>query len=420
MQHSIYLHIPFCTHRCAYCDFNTYTGLEELVPDYVDALCREVELVGQEAPSGIEAHTVFLGGGTPSLLSAEQVARILKAIQSAFPVTDEAEITLEANPGTVSLNSLQALRAAGANRISLGVQSANGQELRMLERTHDFGEVLRAVADARRAGFDNLNLDLIYGLPEQAVETWLTSLRRVLDLHPEHLSAYCLSLEHGTPFGKWAQRGLMPVPDVDLAADMYDLASQELKAAGYEQYEISNWALPEHQCRHNLQYWRGEPYLGFGAGAHGYAAGQRYFNALAIREYIARVSGRVLDGKAFWGPGRAGPEGGPAFPWSPAAVHRHHQNIDDEMSEYMIMGLRLTGEGVSESRFAVRFGKTLAQVYSRRLAKLAGQGLIETVGQQETEAVPDRGGHGSGPQVRVRLTQRGRLLGNRVFAEFVT
>ena len=232
MRHSIYVHVPFCTHRCAYCDFNTYAGLDELIPAYVDATCREVELVGKGAPSDCDAHTVFFGGGTPSLLSAGQVERVLGAIRGAFRVEEGAEVTLEANPGTVTFLSLQEMRRAGVNRVSMGVQSANGEELRLLERTHDFGDVLRSVADARMAGFDNLNLDLIYGLPEQDLETWGTTLRRILDLQPEHVSAYCLTLEHGTPFGKWAQRGLMPVPDPDAAADMYELAEHVLTSAG--------------------------------------------------------------------------------------------------------------------------------------------------------------------------------------------
>ncbi len=207
MRHSLYIHIPFCTHRCAYCDFNTYAGLEGLIPAYVEALCRELKLVGRQAPADCSVHTVFLGGGTPSLLSGKQVRRILDAIRRHFQLERGAEVTMEANPGTVAVRELTRMRGAGVNRISLGVQSANAEELRMLERTHNFGHVLNAVSDARRAGFTDLNLDLIYGLPEQALTTWKTTLERVLELHPEHISSYCLTLEHGTPFGRWAQRG---------------------------------------------------------------------------------------------------------------------------------------------------------------------------------------------------------------------
>ena len=424
MPHSIYLHIPFCAHRCAYCDFNTYAGQEELIPAYVDALHREVELVGNRAPSDLTAHTVFFGGGTPSLLSAGQVGHLLAAVRSAFHLEAGAEVTLEANPGTVEFQTLMELRGAGVNRISLGVQSANGEELRMLERSHDFGDVLRSVADARMAGFDNLNLDLIYGLPEQNLATWRTTLARILDLRPEHISAYCLTLEHGTPFGRWAQRGLLPLPDPDAAADMYELADDVLSSAGYEQYEISNWARPGHRCRHNLQYWTGEPYLGLGAGADGYAVGHRYSNVLAIREYVSRLAPTMCDetaqAKTKASSSSQRPGGIGAYPCSPAAVDRHRQSMADEMAEYMIMGLRLTTEGVSELGFFSRFGRALSEVYARPLDTLHTQGLIEKVASPEAISGPALAGQEVASNVRIRLTKRGRLLGNRVFAEFVT
>ena len=423
MLHSIYIHIPFCTHRCAYCDFNTYAGQDELIPAYVDALCREVELVGNGAPQDCAAHTVFFGGGTPSLLSARHVERVLGAIRSAFHVEQGAEVTLEANPGTVALQALEEMRKAGVNRLSMGVQSANGEELRMLERTHHFGDVLRSVADARLAGFDNLNLDLIYGLPEQDLQTWERTLRRILDLRPEHISAYCLTLEHGTPFGTWARRGLMPIPDPDVAADMYELASDILESQGYGQYEISNWAHPGHQCRHNLQYWKGGAYLGFGAGAHGYADGHRYSNVMAIREYIARLSAGDGDSsppgdrEASAAAGIAAAEA--AYPCSPAALERHLQSNADDMAEFMIMGLRLTHEGIDETTFLSKFGRGLQDVYGRQLSKLSALGLIEFAGRWGTKARALEHGVERSPARRIRLTRRGRLLGNRVFSEFV-
>lgn len=282
--YSIYLHIPFCTHRCGYCDFNTYAGLESLMPAYTRALCAEIELAGQAAgelpPAGRSspAHTIFFGGGTPSLLPSGQVERILDALERSFDLQPGCEISMEANPGTLSQEYLHDLRRIGVNRLSLGVQSAHPGELRLLERIHDYGDVTRSVSWARQAGFDNLNLDLIFGLPEQTLETWQRTLELALGLAPEHLSMYALTLEHGTPFGAWARRGLLSTPDPDLAADMYEWASDQLAQAGYQQYEISNWARCDSAgnllaCRHNLQYWRNLPYLGLGAGAHGYAAG---------------------------------------------------------------------------------------------------------------------------------------------------
>lgn len=214
-----------------------------MIPAYVDALIREIELVGRQGGQLSElltVGTVFFGGGTPSLLSGPQIASVMDALRSAFAFSAGLEATIEANPGTISPQKLDAIHKAGINRISFGVQSANTEELRMLEREHDFFTVIEAVSTARKAGFDNLNLDLIYGLPEQTLKSWQSTVKRTLELHPEHISAYELTLEHGTPFGKWAQRGLLPLPDPDLAADMYEWTMEYLGVNGYEQYEISN------------------------------------------------------------------------------------------------------------------------------------------------------------------------------------
>jgi len=429
---SLYLHIPFCTHRCAYCDFNTYAGQEEMIPAYVEALCKEIEYVGLRAerrPSDsetaveetLQVHTIFFGGGTPSLLSPKQFESIFKSIRANFTLTKDAEITIEANPGTVSYANLIELRKIGINRISYGVQSANTEELHMLERAHNFFDVIEAVTSARKAGFNNLNLDLIYGLPEQTLQTWKTTVKRILDLHPEHISAYALTLEHGTPFGRWASKGLLPLPDPDLAADMYEWASEILEVNDYVQYEISNWAMdhrtsnvdgqyatfdvrlltPAFACRHNLQYWRGLPYLAFGAGAHGYANGYRYSNVLRTKTYIDRLAD--FDQRAS----------NIAFPLSPAAVNHHKQSIEDDMSEFMMTGLRLTQEGVSEEEFQIRFGRSLQEVYGKEIDDLLKLGLIESSSSIRAECYAIEAGGG------IRLTKRGRLLGNQVFMRFV-
>jgi oxygen-independent coproporphyrinogen-3 oxidase len=416
--YSLYLHIPFCVHRCAYCDFKTYAGQEEMIPAYVDALIREIEFVGNQFTNyqftnhQIPVHTIFFGGGTPSLLSPKQFESILRAIRDNFILTDDAEITIEANPGTCSFAHLLDLRSIGINRISFGVQSANMEELRMLERAHNFFDVIEAVTSARRAGFDNLNLDLIYGLPGQTLETWRTTVRRILDLHPEHISAYALTLEHGTPFGRWSARGLLPLPDPDLAAEMYEWAGEAFETSGYMQYEISNWARHKgtsvlenssfilhpssFACRHNLQYWRGLPYLAFGAGAHGYANGYRYANALRIKTYIDRLApdDRLLN---------------TVFPLSPAAVNHHKQSTRDDMSEFMMTGLRLTQEGISDEDFQRRFGQSVFDVYGKEIDDLLKLGLIEYPSPM------GRGVRGEG----IRLAKRGRLLGNQVFIRFL-
>lgn len=388
VPYAVYLHIPFCVHRCGYCDFNTYAGLEDLIPAYTAALCREIALVAQSAGERLPVHTIFFGGGTPSLLSEAQLESILRSLAEAFDWQPGIEISLEANPGTVSLASLQAMRRLGVNRLSLGMQSAHPGELRLLERQHDYPEVVRAVTAARQAGFDNLNLDLIYGLPEQELTTWQNSLELALGLHPEHLSLYALSIEHGTPLKRWANRGLIPEPDPDLAAEMYEWADAHLAAAGYEQYEISNWSKAQ-PCRHNLQYWRGLPYLGLGAGAHGYARGARTANVLAPAAYITRLK-----------------EGEPQeFPSTPATASLTPVDRQAEIGETMMMGLRLTQEGVSEADFQARFGQKLEEIFAGEITELQGYGLLEWAGEA--------------PQRRLHLTSRGRLLGNQVFMRFI-
>lgn len=426
LMSAVYLHIPFCQHRCACCGFNTYAGRESLIPQYVDSLIREIEEVGESASQQVRVSpnsqfpitTVFFGGGTPSLLSAPQFASILRALRSAFDLTVDAEISVEANPETLSLEKIAALRETGINRISLGVQSANPEELRTLERIHDFFTVIQTVADARKAGFDNLNLDLIYGLPEQTLDSWKKTLTRVVSLRPEHISAYALTLEHGTSFERWAARGLLPIPDPDLAADMYEYAEEFLERNGYVHYEISNWAKKDKKdegkrikagtkanssfilhnssfvCRHNLQYWRALPYLGLGAGAHGYANGYRYSNVLRIQTYINRLTQL--------------PPSNYKFPLSPAALNQRKQTRQDDISDYMINNLRLTQVGVIESDFRERFGVGLLDAFGKEIETLIRLGLLETKTSEisETSEV-------------CRLTKRGRLLGNRVFLEFV-
>ena len=394
---SLYLHVPFCRHRCSYCDFNTFAGQERLIPAYVEAICQEIRQVaaaGQVRQGQmIPAHTIFFGGGTPSLLSAQQFETILSTIRDCFTLLPGAEVTIEANPGTVSLESLTGLRQAGINRLSFGMQSAHPDDLRMLERQHDFLGVIQAVKWARQAGFENLSLDLIFGLPEQSLERWQATLEHALGLQPEHLSLYCLTIEHGTPLQKQARHGLIPIPDDDLAADMYEYAMQRLAEAGFVQYEISNWACvrPDgnlYASRHNQQYWYNQPYLGFGAGAHGFAGGSRTMNVGGIRPYIERCQA----GKAA------------VFPAGPAARRVIAVDAKTEMQETMMVGLRLTQEGISRQAFEARFGQPLEAVFGKEIAQLVKAGLLEWFAPGAD---------------RLRLTPRGRMLGNQVFMQFV-
>jgi len=412
MPHSLYFHVPFCWRRCHYCDFDTFAGRESLIPRYVDAV--QAEIRSCQAAGGLPVQTIYFGGGTPSLLSPGQIRGILTTCGAVFDLQPGIEVSLEANPGTLSPDYLGAVRSRGINRLSLGVQSARPQELELLGRQHGYPDVTRAVAWARQAGFENLSLDLIFGLPGQTLAQWAGSLALTLGLWPEHFSLYALTIEPGTPLQRWVSRGLLPSPDPDLAADMYELAAEALARAGYVQYEISNWAraaekeraanaqpaaqndpLPPtagrespFECRHNLQYWRNLPYLGFGAGAHGFAGGQRTANVLMPEEYIQRLEAESA--------GRAD-----SFPRTPATLEMIPVTRQAEMGETMMMGLRLVREGVSDAAFRSRFGCSMREVFGQEIGKLENWGLVEWL--EDT----------------LRLTARGRLLGNQVFLEFV-
>jgi oxygen-independent coproporphyrinogen-3 oxidase len=384
-EYALYIHIPFCRHRCAYCDFNTYAGQEDAIQPYVDAVCREIGFVAGSAGRKLTASSIFIGGGTPTLLPVSQLERILAILFDNFNFLNP-EISLEANPGTVSPGSLHDLRSLGFNRLSFGVQSFHPEELRFLERIHDPYDVFHAVEWAHRAGFDNLNLDLIYGLPGQTVTRWLATLEQSINLHPQHLSLYALTVEIGTPLGRWMQRGLVQPLDADLAADMYEAAAELLASRSFTQYEISNWSLLGKTCQHNLQYWRNLPYLGFGAGAHGYAGGMRYSNALRIKTYIDHLKSPRLT---------------TPFPLSAASVTHARILPFEEMQETMLLGLRLTSEGVNKNAFHARFGKQMLEVFNSEMEELINKGLLEREGDV------------------LHLTSKGRLLGNQVFYHFV-
>ena len=374
---SLYLHIPFCHTRCHYCDFNTYAGILPLREPYVRALITEVELAGQLAQltdgTPRRSRTIFFGGGTPSLLTVTQITRLLAACRETFAVDEQAEITLEANPGTLSFEQLKGLRAAGINRLSLGSQSFDAELLYTLGRIHSPDEIVQALSNARAAGFTSINLDFMFGLPGQTMQHWKTTLDRALALHPEHFSLYSLIIEEGTLFYTWTNEGRIIPGDEDLCADMYEYADERLQAEGYENYEISNWALPGHQSRHNLTYWRNLPYLGMGAGAHSFFEGRRFSNILDPQEYITLLKKQQR------------PEA------ESELIDRAH-----EMSETAFLALR-TAQGLHLPTFEERFAEPFTQFVGMRLRTVEEAGLLE----QEHEWI--------------RLSKRGRLLGNEVF-----
>jgi oxygen-independent coproporphyrinogen-3 oxidase len=284
----LYVHVPFCLTRCGYCDFNAYAGLGHLADRYVDALRREADLVAGEW-DGEPFVSVFLGGGTPTTLEASQLAALLGHFRSSIDIATDAEVTIEANPDTVDEPKLAALLDAGYSRLSMGAQSFDESVLLALERVHSPASVRRAYAAARAAGYDNVNLDLIYGAHGESLEAWQRTLGETIELGPDHVSAYALTIEPATPLGRAVAANRTPAPDPDLQADMFGLACELLGAAGYVHYEISNWAKPGRECIHNLGYWELRPYLGLGAGAHSFRGDRRWWNLRPPQQYLDEV-----------------------------------------------------------------------------------------------------------------------------------
>ncbi|MCB9124329.1 MAG: radical SAM family heme chaperone HemW [Caldilineaceae bacterium] len=391
----LYIHIPFCARKCPYCDFNTYAGLESLHDTTVDALCIEMERWGPRL-AGRTVSTVFVGGGTPTVLTAAQLERIFGAVHRCFTVDAGAEITCEANPGTVDQAKFGVLRSLGVNRLSMGVQSFQPAELHFLGRIHSVEDVGQAFATARKAGFDNINLDFIFGLPGQTEASWCDTLERALALAPEHLSLYSLIVEPNTPLFHWVENGSVPEPDEDQAALHYERAMERLAAGGYIQYEVSNWArrtgacrddeTPELASRHNLIYWRNDDYLGIGPGAHSH---------LRTEEGGVQVERR-------WGNRKPVPSYGKRMR-AGDSVEDFAEEITPPvgMGETMMLGLRLVREGVPLDRFTALHGRSLSDAFGTEVDRLCGDGLL-TVDAR-----------------RVRLTPRGLMVGNRVFAQFL-
>ena len=392
---ALYVHIPFCETKCPYCDFNTYAKIESLIPDYVAALRTEIELWGGLL-QGPAVRTVFFGGGTPSYLPSGDISALMATISGSFTIQEDAEITLEANPGDFTSDKLNDFLDAGINRLSIGVQSFDDGLLNLLGRRHSAADAMEAYRMAHGAGFDNVSIDLMYGLPHQTVDHWRETLARTADLHPPHVSLYALTLEGGTPMEHSVTKGTLPTPDPDLAADMYAMAEHDLSALGYRHYEISNWAADGKLGLHNIVYWRNEPYLGVGPGAHSSLASHRFSNLKPPREYVRRLQGHSGSSGSLNG---SREDDYAAIRSMPVVDTIEFIDRRLEMAETMMLGLRLD-TGVSVSEFDARFGVSPIGVYREELAELQPTGLVETV-------------DGS-----VRLTDRGRFLSNEVFVRF--
>jgi oxygen-independent coproporphyrinogen-3 oxidase len=390
MSFSLYVHIPYCQAKCPYCDFNSYAAATWPEADYTRALILEMERRRNESPfAGESLRTVFFGGGTPSLFAPESIGAILEAANRRFPIERDAEITLEANPGTLSEAKLAGLRAAGINRLSLGAQSFNNETLKFLGRIHDADQTRQAVAMAQRVNFDRLNLDLIFAVPGQTLESVHTDIEEAAALGPDHISAYNLTFEEGTVFFTDLKRGRIKPLANDEQAAMYAEVRTELPRRGYAMYEISNYAPPGHEARHNLTYWRGQTYLGIGAGAHSFALGSSDSgagpNPYGRRWWNERNPGRYIELVQRDGGAQSGGE-----------------EIDQMTgaSEFVFLNLRLR-EGFAEQEFAARLGRRFDDIFGARAARLVEGGLLVRSAE------------------RIFLSDRGLELADSVFAEFV-
>jgi oxygen-independent coproporphyrinogen-3 oxidase len=381
---SLYLHIPYCQSKCPYCDFNSHAVASWPEDDYVRALVAEIERRAREAPwAGRRLKTIFFGGGTPSLFRPESIAAVLASAERNFGLASGAEVTLEANPGTVDAAKLGGMRAAGVNRISFGAQSFNAARLKFLGRIHGAAETREAVRLAHRAGFERLNLDLIFAVPGQSVDEALDDIAEAAALGPDPISAYNLTFEEGTAFFTEMKRGRIRPIDSDRQAEFYAAVREELPRRGYAMYEISNYAPPGHEARHNLSYWRLESYLGLGAGAHSFARGER--GGGGRRWWNERMPQRYVEQALGGGLAEAGGE-----------------TVDSAQAqgEFVFLNLRLR-DGFKLADFEARFGESFDQVFGARAARLfEGELLVRGEG-------------------RIYLSERGLELADSVFAEFI-
>lgn len=373
---AVYIHIPFCTNKCFYCDFNSYVLKDQPVMDYLHALDREMELTVKETPPGV-IKTIFVGGGTPTVLKPDEMAYFLKSVRKHFPQWDEnIEFSMEANPGTTDKDKLAVMKEGGVNRVSFGVQAFQNELLSGIGRIHNVDDVYRSLENARAVGLNNLSVDLMFGLPNQTVDMLRESIRKALELDLPHYSIYSLKVEENTLFHTMFNKNKLPLPSEEDELEMYLLLMSTMEAAGYTQYEISNFAKPGMESRHNITYWRNEDYYGLGAGAHGYIKRQRHMNIKGVNPYIeASCSGLPR-------------------------LDTFEISVQEAMEDFMMVGLRMR-DGVSDQAFQTQFGKSLEDIFAQPLHKMLHAGLLEQTGGT------------------YRLSKQGILFGNDVFGEFV-
>lgn len=393
---SLYIHIPFCVRKCGYCDFLSAPADEKARDRYVQALLMEIERYQGTVTADRKIKTLYIGGGTPSILSVDQLDRIMQKIKCIFNFCGDIEASMEMNPGTASKEKCRALYQMGINRLSIGLQSTNDMELKTLGRIHSYEDFLNTYTWCREAGFQNINVDLMAALPYQTVESYTTGLRKIIRLAPEHISAYSLILEEGTPFYQKYDSGCYPLPDEEQERLMYRETEQILAQAGYERYEISNYAKKGYACRHNLVYWQGGDYLGLGLGSSSYMDGVRFHNTTDLNTYVNQ--GAYVE-------------------------DREELSVQAKMEEFMFLGLRVMA-GVSGTEFEKRFGKTMEDVYGDVLRKHEEEGLLrierkEARKEDRKEAAAAEPANGKTNIERVMLTAKGVDVSNYVFADFL-
>jgi oxygen-independent coproporphyrinogen-3 oxidase len=386
--------VPFCKTKCPYCDFNTYQGIENLMEPFLPSLKAEIQSWGETLVHPAVT-SIFFGGGTPSYLPPGYIEQILASIQSSYQVDSAAEITIEANPGDLDAAACAGILAQGVNRLSIGVQSLDNDLLNLLGRRHQASEAVDAFQAARQAGFDNVNLDLMYGLPNQSIDQWRKTLDSLTSLEPEHISLYALTLEEGTPMYRWAEEGKIPEPDPDLAADMYQYARESLAAAGYHHYEISNWSLPDRACGHNLVYWENGPYLGVGPGAHSRLGDWRFWTVLSPRDYNTKATAWAQSGIQ------------PADDFVETVLESvqtlggwEHLGLETICSETMFLGLRLL-DGLNLSDASARTGVDMADKFQVPIQECIDLGLLVRDGDC------------------LKLTESAYLIANQAFTRFL-
>lgn len=389
---SLYIHIPFCVRKCGYCDFLSAPADEKARDRYVQALLMEIERYRETETADRKIKTLYIGGGTPSILSVDQLDCIMQKIKYTFNFCDDIEASMEMNPGTASKEKCRALYQMGINRLSIGLQSTNDMELKTLGRIHSYEDFINTYTWCREAGFQNINVDLMAALPYQTVESYTTGLRKIIRLAPEHISAYSLILEEGTPFYQKYNSGCYPLPDEEQERLMYRETEQILAQAGYERYEISNYAKKGYACRHNLVYWQGGDYLGLGLGSSSYMDGVRFHNTNDLDTYVNQ--GAYVE-------------------------DREELSVQAKMEEFMFLGLRVMA-GVSGTEFEKRFGKTMEDVYGDVLRKHEEEGLLQIERKEDRkEAAAAEPAKGKTNIEKVMLTTKGVDVSNYVFADFL-